>query len=188
MCDLYNKIEYYYNNKICDIEGQNLNKYHIKHLNLTLKYIGDLNTYIKYTGRHRIQLRYRKYYIHNCLTFIGFNLCELFLQKGFQITGYDNVDNKYKQLNKDILDKYPNFTFTSVIIEDSEIYERCIIINDDENIIKHSNKIFIINTTDYELVNDDYDIALSSLKSLILYQKIFQNTTISRLNSYFESC
>jgi guanylate kinase len=50
------------------------------------------------------------------------------------------------------------------------------------------NELKFSRFSDFTIVNDDYDIALSSLKSLILYQKIIQNTTISRLNSYFESC
>ena len=50
------------------------------------------------------------------------------------------------------------------------------------------NELKFSRFSDFTIVNDDYDIALSSLKSLILYQKIIQNTNISRLNSYFESC
>ena len=50
------------------------------------------------------------------------------------------------------------------------------------------NELKFSRFSDFTIVNDDYDIALSSLKSLILYQKIIQNTTISRLNSCFESC
>jgi len=50
------------------------------------------------------------------------------------------------------------------------------------------NELKFSRFSDFTIVNDDYDIALSSLKSLILYQKIIQNTTISRLNNRFESC
>jgi guanylate kinase len=50
------------------------------------------------------------------------------------------------------------------------------------------NELKFCRFSDFTIVNDDYDIALSSLKSLILYQKIIQNTTISRLNNRFESC
>lgn len=160
MCELYNNINFYYTNKICVIEGQNLNKYHIKQLKLTLKYIGDLNTYIKYTGRHRTYVKNRIYYIHNCLTFIGFNLCETFLQHGFQIVGYDKIDSTYKQLNKNVLDKYAYFTFSINFIEDLSTYNSCIIINDEtsNNLIKHPNKVSIISNNDYELLTDDYNI------------------------------
>jgi guanylate kinase len=50
------------------------------------------------------------------------------------------------------------------------------------------NELKFSRFSDFTIVNDDYDIALNSLKSLILYQKIIQNTTISRLNNRFESC
>ncbi len=50
------------------------------------------------------------------------------------------------------------------------------------------NELKFSRFSDFTIVNDDYDIALSSLKSLILHQKIIKNTTISRLNSCFESC
>ncbi len=50
------------------------------------------------------------------------------------------------------------------------------------------NELKFSRFSDFTIVNDDYDIALSSLKSLILYQKIIQNTTINRLNCCFESC
>ncbi len=50
------------------------------------------------------------------------------------------------------------------------------------------NELKFSRFSDFTIVNDDYDIALSSLKSLILYKKIIQNTTINRLNSCFESC
>ncbi len=50
------------------------------------------------------------------------------------------------------------------------------------------NELKFSRFSDFTIVNDDYDIALSSLKSLILHQKIIQNTTINRLNCCFESC
>jgi guanylate kinase len=50
------------------------------------------------------------------------------------------------------------------------------------------NELKFSRFSDFTIVNDDYDIALNSLKLLILYQKIIQNTTISRLNNRFESC
>jgi guanylate kinase len=58
----------------------------------------------------------------------------------------------------------------------------------DKRVSKAENELKFSRFSDFTIVNDDYNKALSSLKSLILYQKIIQNTNISRLNSYFESC
>ena len=58
----------------------------------------------------------------------------------------------------------------------------------DKRVSKAENELKFCRFSDFTIVNDDYNKALSSLKSLILYQKIIQNTNISRLNSYFESC
>jgi len=57
-----------------------------------------------------------------------------------------------------------------------------------KRVSKAENELKFSRFSDFTIVNDDYDIALSSLKSLILHQKIDKNITISRLNSYFESC
>ena len=57
-----------------------------------------------------------------------------------------------------------------------------------KRISKAENELKYSRFSDFTIVNDNYNIALSSLKSLILHHKIIKNSAISRLNSYFESC
>ena len=53
---------------------------------------------------------------------------------------------------------------------------------------KAENELRYSRFSDFTVINDDYNLALSSLKSLILYKKINQNTDLNRLNRHFESC
>jgi len=57
-----------------------------------------------------------------------------------------------------------------------------------KRISKAENELKYSRFSDFTIVNDNYNIALSSLKSLILHHKMIENSAISRLNSYFESC
>ena len=57
-----------------------------------------------------------------------------------------------------------------------------------KRISKAENELKYSRFSDFTIVNDNYNIALSSLKSLILHHKMIENSDISRLNSYFESC
>ena len=49
--------------------------------------------------------------------------------------------------------------------------------------------IFIFNiSNDYVIVNDEFENAAKSLKTIILYTKLRCNNNITALNTFFESC
>jgi len=66
--------------------------------------------------------------VTGCAGFIGFHLCEKLLKSGVNVTGVDNLNDYYpvemKMVRLDILQKYENFTFHKLNIEDYEDLEK----------------------------------------------------------------
>lgn len=160
VCCLYSQIHMYYKNKVCDIEGQNLNKFCIKMNNLNIKWLGDKHTYEKCQGRHRIKLRPNIYYIYGCNTLLGFHLSEYLLKMGIQVVGCDEMCTDIKNLNRKILSNYPNFSYNDHIPteEDYNTYSLCIVVNDKTvfNAIELNRKIFIQTNDDVKNISNDY--------------------------------
>lgn len=179
ICNLYNEIPYFFKNKICPIEGQNLHKQQIKKLKLNINYIGDANTYLKYVTRHRVKIRTKTYKVYDCDTFLGFNLCEYLMQKGFNIMGVPKENNN-KLLN--ILNKYCNFFMKDNSNIDLSIHFRL------ETLNKTTKSIFI--TENYKEYNKCSNVKNKFLlynafgygKDKIVYNQINNKKNLLHIN------
>jgi len=128
------------NKEVPLLEGQEVNKWMIKKLELQVIKIGSNNTYEKYLGSKRITYKDKTYLLNNCTSQLGFLMCEHFLNMGIRIHGIiDNIDNmtfeEEKKLN--ILYKYELFSPFYKEQEDYNIYSRVICIDNINHLKNH---------------------------------------------------
>jgi len=188
MCNLYNEIGHYHKNEICQIEGQNLNKYHIKKLNLQLKYLGDKDTYYKCTHKGRINTRQIKCFVHNSYSFTGYYICDKLMDRGYIVHGDGLVDTKVRNMNKLSLQTFSSFEHIDEI-QNIEQY-KCVIVADDFNKfgkIKHSNITYIIDTNANNIEDslEIYDNSKSCHKMFMLYNLYGCRSDVN--NNFYQS-
>ena len=111
-------------------EGQEVNKWKLKNMNLELIKFGSLTTYEKFVGRHRVVFKNKYYAVNNCLSDLGFVICEMLMDNlGIGVFGiYSCALGENKQKNLNMLKKYENFNFVEKI-EDTEKITRFIYVN-----------------------------------------------------------
>ena len=72
-----------------------------------------------------------KIFVTGSSGFIGFHLAKKFLDKGFNVNGFDSMNNYYdiglKKSRLNIVKKYKNFTFTKGVLENQKILDSSII-------------------------------------------------------------
>ena len=72
----------------------------------------------------------RKIYITGAAGFIGFHASKKFLDKGFNVHGFDSINNYYdvnlKKSRLSILKKYKNFSFTKGLLENQKLLNQSV--------------------------------------------------------------
>lgn len=165
ICNLYNLIHKFYTEFNIPIEGQHLNKFIIKYLNLNIKYIGDQFTYDKILASKRIKSNGLACFVYDCFDDWGFYICEEFLKRGFKVFGISNLDksNYYYK----ILSKYTNFILTDDI---TIVFASFFVFTKYHDFMKHITSKRIIYFTD--------DFAFSKfecIKNLIFTDSVFNS-------------
>lgn len=132
-----------------DFEGQEIHKWMIKDMKLNIRKFGSNDTYCKYLGSSRIKEKQKHYLINNCLTGMGMELCEKFLEMGIMVTGItgkvnsetNKVSDKNKKRTLDFLAKYKNFIYREEDIEEDETkYSRVIYLFNSDNYTEKRSK------------------------------------------------
>lgn len=135
MCHLYFELyDIWKSNCLKLFEGQEVNKWKINSMGLSLTRYGSEETYRKYLGSKRIKYRNKTYIVNNCLSDVGFLMCEILLgELGISILGTSSVKNdKYLK----ILNKYDHFKYSEKIESYSSDVSRIVYVNGSEGIEK----------------------------------------------------
>jgi len=112
-------------------EGQEVNKWKLKSMGLELIKFGSLGTYEKFVGRHRVSFKHKYYAVNNCLSDLGFTICEILMDNlGIGVVGINktNICEENERKNLKILKKFENFEFVNEI-QSTEKITRFIYIN-----------------------------------------------------------
>lgn len=152
ICDLYNHINNYVKEG-CELEGQNLNKYHFKKLNLNIKYLGSPNTYQKIVGRHRIRDNKHNVFFNNINSDLQHHIAYNLLYQGF------NILTKHHD-NSNILNLFKNFNIVNDVTQKILFY-----VTDDLNTINTNTKNIIYLT---DKIHDNNNIDNLYIKNKIL--------------------
>ena len=103
----------------------------IKKMKLEIIKFGSLTTYDKYLASKRNIYKEKEYIVNNCLSDLGFQLCEYFLgEMGIGITGL-SVGSDDKKLK--MLSMYEHFKLATTV-ENYDGYTRIIYVNGDEKL------------------------------------------------------
>ena len=72
-----------------------------------------------------------KIYITGAAGFIGFHTAKKFLDKGFNVHGFDSINNYYdvrlKKSRLNILKKYKKFSFTKGLLENQKLFNQSVV-------------------------------------------------------------
>lgn len=110
-------------------EGQEVHKLMIKKMKLEIIKFGSLTTYDKYLASKRNIYKEKNYLINNCLSDLGFQLCEYFLGKlGIGITGIGVAKDDVRLR---ILSSYEHFKLVNMV-ENYNGFTRIIYVNGNE--------------------------------------------------------
>ncbi len=176
ICDLYNIINDYVRDG-CELEGQNLNKFHFKKLNLNINYLGSPDTYQKIVGRHRIRDNKHNIYFNNINSDLQHNIAYNLLYLGF------NVISKTSD-NSNILNLFKNFS-----IGDYSNHKILYFITDDLSLINTKNKniIYILCDDNNDNLNNEFVKNKILLKEYTkinnIVQKIIDKNNYEFINS-----
>ena len=112
-------------------EGQEVHKWMIKKMKLEIIKFGSLATYDKYLASKRTIYKEKDYLVNNCLSDLGFQLCEYFLgELGIGITGI-SVGNNDMRLK--ILSNYEHFKLVN-IVDNYDGFNRIVYVNGNEGL------------------------------------------------------
>ena len=110
-------------------EGQEVHKCMIKKMKLEIIKFGSLTTYDKYLASKRNIYKEKDYLLNNCLSDIGFQLCEYFLgELGIGITGIGVAKDDVRLR---ILSSYEHFKLVNMV-ENYNGFTRIIYVNGNE--------------------------------------------------------
>ena len=110
-------------------EGQEVHKWMIKKMQLEIIKFGSLTTYDKYLASKRNIYKEKEYVVNNCLSDIGFQLCEYFLgELGIGITGIGVAKDDVRLR---ILSSYEHFKMVNDV-ENYNGFTRIIYVNGNE--------------------------------------------------------
>ena len=121
-----------------------------------------------------------RYFITGCAGFIGFHLCKRLLESGYQICGYDNLNNYYnpvlKKIRLNILSEFQNFEFVKGDLTDKELLE---------HIIKKFEPKQIIHLAAQAGVRYSIENPMSYIQSNIVgFQNIIDIAKIQRIDKF----
>ena len=165
---------------ISPFEGQEVNKWKIKNMNLSLVRFGSQETYEKYVGSKRISIKNKTYIVNNCLTELGCLMCEIFLgELGICILGTSKVKNE-KFLK--ILSAYDHFKYNEKIESIDSTISRVVYVNGSEGIENIG-----ISTRLTEYIGLESNLP-ESLKTTHIKQKIFIEDDLKDVNCLRKIC